>query len=57
MIKEVLSQFPYALMPTAVMLMFFLFFFSVVLWVYRKGSSSFYAEVEQIPLKEVEGEQ
>jgi cbb3-type cytochrome oxidase subunit 3 len=51
-IKEVLSQFPFALMPTLVMLLFLLFFVSMVIWVYRRGSSELYKEIEQIPLGE-----
>jgi cbb3-type cytochrome oxidase subunit 3 len=52
MIRQVLSNFPYALMPTAVMLLFLLFFISVVIWVYRKGSTEFYGQIEQLPLQE-----
>lgn len=52
MIREVLSNFPYALMPTLVMLLFVFLFISMIIWVYRKGSGAFYAKVEQLPLKE-----
>lgn len=52
MIRQVLANFPYALMPTMVMMLFVLFFISMVIWVYRKGSGKFYSHVEQIPLKE-----
>lgn len=57
MIKQVLANFPYAMMPTAVMLLFIAFFASVVIWVYRRGSTEFYGKLENLPFDhEVENE-
>lgn len=52
MIREVLSRFPFSLMPTIVMLVFVVFFLSMIFWLYRNGSTDFYKKIEQIPLKE-----
>lgn len=52
MVREVLSNFPYGYMPTAVMLVFLLFFCSMVWWVFRKKSKQIYQKIERLPLEE-----
>lgn len=56
MIREVLSKFPFSLMPTIVMFVFVIFFLSMLFWLYRRGSSDFYKKVEQIPFREDGGD-
>ncbi len=61
--SAVLSNFDQPWMPVFVLLLFFGLFVSVVWWVMRKDSKTYYDKVEQLPLqdleeiKQVEGEQ
>lgn len=48
----VLSQFNLPILPTLSLLIFFGIFVGALFWVYRKGSSEFYSEIEKLPLKE-----
>jgi cbb3-type cytochrome oxidase subunit 3 len=54
MIKDVLKNFPYELMPTLVMMGFVLFFVAMVIWVFRKDSSEVYKHAESLPFSDEE---
>lgn len=54
MIKDVVKNFPYELMPTLVMMGFVLFFVAMVIWVFRKNSSEIYKHAENLPFSDEE---
>lgn len=55
MIKDVVKNLPYELMPTLVMITFVLFFVVMVFWVFRKDSKKVYRQAENLPFSDEEG--
>ena len=51
----VLSNFDMPIIPIIGLTIFFIFFVSVLLWVYRKHSNQIHQEASQLPLQEAEG--
>ena len=50
MIQKVLSHYHLPELTCAGLILFMLVFAAALAWVFRKGSSDVYAELEQIPL-------
>jgi cbb3-type cytochrome oxidase subunit 3 len=50
MIRQVLAQFPFMDLVLVAQLLFLGVFLSVLFWVFRKGSSSFYSHLSRLPL-------
>ncbi|MGZ3774359.1 MAG: cbb3-type cytochrome oxidase subunit 3 [Pseudobdellovibrionaceae bacterium] len=49
--QEALKYFTETHLTAIGLLIFFMFFVSVLFWVYRKSSTELYTELEQLPLK------
>ncbi len=50
--SDALSQFPFLWLTCSALILFCLLFIAAVIWVFRSGSTPFYAYVESIPLQE-----
>ncbi|MGK5082488.1 cbb3-type cytochrome c oxidase subunit 3 [Bdellovibrionota bacterium FG-1] len=52
MMAEVVSKFPFPWLTCLGLFLFLTVFLGAVGWVFRKGSSAFYAEMSAAPLRE-----
>jgi hypothetical protein len=52
MIKEVLMNFNQPWMPTAATILFITLFCSMLIWINRRGSDSYYKRAENLALEE-----
>ncbi len=50
--QELLAQFPVPMVVGLAVFIFLTVFIGLLFWVFRKGSSKVYSEVEQLPLRE-----
>ncbi|HTL11916.1 MAG TPA: cbb3-type cytochrome c oxidase subunit 3 [Bdellovibrionota bacterium] len=52
MIQSVLSHYPLTGLTCVGLLLFFAVFMGALLWVFRKGSSAVYTNLQNLPLQE-----
>jgi hypothetical protein len=53
MIQKVLSNYHLPELTCAGLILFMMVFVSALVWVFRRGSSKVYAELEQLPLQDL----
>jgi cbb3-type cytochrome oxidase subunit 3 len=51
MMSQVLAKAPWAWLTCIGLVIFFCFFVSMLMWVYRKGGKEFYAELSTVPFE------
>ena len=52
--QEAFTNFSDQYLTSAGLLIFFIFFISVVIWVFRKGSTEYYSQIDKLPLTDGE---